>query len=147
MEKKLGKNRQEESQINLEIEERKLKKLLEKIRNNEGAKVSVSKSETHFKDKPSDSFSLRFNDRVSLEESDGKTKVMWTKDESFPALKRNRQTEIVVIIGEYIEKVMMKFNFKDKNVVEPYVFHDAPKLNWWIIINLLNRTIDDRINT
>jgi hypothetical protein len=111
-----------------------------------GGEISNSKSETHFKGNTDNSFSLRFNDHISLDESErGRLKVTWVKNESLPMKKTNRQTEIVVIIDEHIERVMMKFNFKNKNITEPYVFHETPKLNWWIIIGMLNRTFEECI--
>lgn len=145
MKKDKQKSELEESQINLVSEESKLKDLLKIVRIM-GGQLSGSKSETHFPNDPENSFSLRFNDTISLDESNGKSKITWIKNESFPLNKTNKQTEIVIIVGEHVEKITMKFNYKHKNGPEPNIYHDTPQTNWWLVLSILNGTAETLIN-
>lgn len=145
MKKDSEKKLESESLINLPIQEKKLINLLEQIKN-VGGQVSTSKSETHFKNDPQNSFSLRFNDVILLGEDGNNLKITWIKSESNPSMKTSRETEIVVIISEHVERVMMKFNYNHRHVPEPYTYHDTPRLNWWLVLTMLNSAIEESLS-
>jgi hypothetical protein len=145
MKKDSEEKRESESLINLPIQEKKLINLLEQIKDM-GGQVSTSKSETHFKNDPQNSFSLRLNDTISVSEDGDNLKVTWTKNESLPSMKTSRVTEVVVIVSEHVEKIMMKFNFNHRNGPEPYTYHDTPRLNWWMVLTMLNSAIEESLS-